>query len=245
MGSGSVRAMDVILIPGFWLNASSWDGVVPALEAAGHRVRALTLPGLAAVDDDRAGIGLADHVAAVVSVIDELGPDKVVLVGHSGGGAIAHAAVDARPDRVARVVYVDAGPLGDGDSINTELPIVDGEIPLPDWSVFGDEDLTDLDDELRERFRTIAIPEPAAVANDAQVLKDPGGTTYRSRSSRASSRRRCCASSWRRTIRSRRSSPRSATRSSSICLPGTGPSSPSRPSWVMRSSPPSVNQPPR
>lgn len=173
VGSGSVRAMDVILIPGFWLNASSWDGVVPALEAAGHRVHALTLPGLASVDDDRGGIGLADHVAAVVSVIDELGPDKVVLVGHSGGGAIAHAAVDARPDRVARVVYVDAGPLGDGDSINTELPIVDGEIPLPDWSVFGDEDLTDLDDELRERFRTIAIPEPAAVANDAQVLKDP------------------------------------------------------------------------
>ncbi len=58
--------MDVILIPGFWLNAASWDGVVPALEAAGHRVRALTLPGLASIDDDRAGVGLADHVAAVV-----------------------------------------------------------------------------------------------------------------------------------------------------------------------------------
>jgi len=46
-GLGSIGIMDVILIPGFWLNAASWDGVVPALEAAGHRVRALTLPGLA------------------------------------------------------------------------------------------------------------------------------------------------------------------------------------------------------
>ena len=164
--------MDVILIPGFWLNAASWDGVVPALEAAGHRVRALTLPGMASVDDDRTGIGLADHVAAVVEVIDETdGP--VVLVGHSGGGAIAHAAVDARPDRVARVVYVDSGPLGDGDVINDELPVVDGEVPLPDWSVFGDEDLTDLDDELRERFRSTAIPQPAGVATDRQVLHDP------------------------------------------------------------------------
>ena len=36
--------MDVIIIPGFWLNAASWAGIVPALEAAGHRVRALTLP---------------------------------------------------------------------------------------------------------------------------------------------------------------------------------------------------------
>ncbi len=164
--------MDVILIPGFWLNAASWDPMVPALEAAGHHVHAITLPGLASLDDDRAGIGLADHVRAVVAAIDQIeGP--VALVGHSGGGAIAHAAVDTRPDRVDRVVYVDSLPLGDGDVINDQLPVVDGEIPLPDWSVFDDEDLTDLDDELRERFRTVAIPEPAGVANDPQVLRDP------------------------------------------------------------------------
>ena len=164
--------MDVILIPGFWLNAASWDGVVPALEAAGHRVRALTLPGLASLDDDRAGVGLADHVATVVAVID--GTDEpVALVGHSGGGAVAHAAVDARPDRVVRVVYVDSVPLGDGDVINDQLPVVDGEIPLPDWSVFGEEDLTDLDDGLRERFRATAIPQPLGVATDRQVLRDP------------------------------------------------------------------------
>ncbi len=164
--------MDVILIPGFWLNAASWDGVAPALEAAGHRVRALTLPGLASVDDVRAGVGLAEHVAAVVEVIDDIGA-PVVLVGHSGGAAIAHAAVDARPDRVARVIDVDALPLGDGDAINDGLPVVDGEIPLPDWSVFDDEDLIDLDEALRERFRAEAIPEPPGVATDRQVLRDP------------------------------------------------------------------------
>jgi pimeloyl-ACP methyl ester carboxylesterase len=41
-----------------------------------------------------------------------------VLVGHSGGGAIEHATANARPDRIARVVYVGAGPLGDGEAIN-------------------------------------------------------------------------------------------------------------------------------
>jgi pimeloyl-ACP methyl ester carboxylesterase len=164
--------MDVILIPGFWLNAASWDDIVPAIEAAGHRAHALTLPGLASIDDDRGGIGLADHVAAVVAAIDALdGP--VALVGHSGGGAIAHAAVDARPDRVARIVYVDSVPLGEGDAINDHLPVVDGEIPLPDWSFFDEEDLVDLDDGLRERFRAVAIPEPARVAYDPQVLHDP------------------------------------------------------------------------
>lgn len=164
--------MDVLLIPGFWLNAASWEDVVPAIEAAGHRVRALTLPGLASVDDDRAGIGLADHVAAVVEVLD--GSDApVALVGHSGGGAVAHAVVDARPDRVVRVVYVDSAPLGDGAVINDALPVVGGEIPLPDWSVFDAEDLTDLDDALREKFRAASVPEPARVATDPQVLRDP------------------------------------------------------------------------
>jgi pimeloyl-ACP methyl ester carboxylesterase len=163
--------MDIILIPGFWLDGSSWDEVASALEQAGHQARALTLPGLESADADRSGIRLSDHVAAVAASVDEAG-EPVVLVGHSGGGAIAHAATDARPDRVARVVYVDAGPLGDGQAINNQLPVVEGEIPLPDWSEFSEEDLRDLDEELREAFRARAIPQPAAVAFDPQVLSD-------------------------------------------------------------------------
>jgi len=166
--------MDIILIPGFWLDASSWDDVVPALDQAGHRTHALTLPGMESKDADRSAITLRDHVDAVVEVIDSLDPadGKVVLVGHSGGGAVAHAAVDARPDRVARVVYVDSGPLGDGGVINDELPSENGEIPLPDWAIFDDEDLVDLDDTLRAAFRERAIPTPVRVASDQQRLSD-------------------------------------------------------------------------
>ena len=166
--------MDIILIPGFWLDASSWDDIVPALERAGHRVHALTLPGIESRDADRASITLRDHIDAVVRVIDFLGPasGQVVLVGHSGGGAIAHAAADARPDRVARVVYVDSGPLGEGGVINDELPAENGEVPLPDWSLFEKEDLVDLDDELRTAFRARAIPTPEHVTSDPQRLSD-------------------------------------------------------------------------
>jgi pimeloyl-ACP methyl ester carboxylesterase len=164
--------MDIILIPGLWLDGSSWDQVVPVLEQAGHDTHALTLPGMASKDADRSEVTLRDHVNAVVEVIDSLDPadGKVVLVGHSGGGAIAHAAVDARPDRVARVVYVDAGPVGEGGVINDELPAENGEVPLPDWSLFEEEDLVDLDDELRAAFRERAIPSPAQVASDPQRL---------------------------------------------------------------------------
>ena len=162
--------MDIILIPGFWLDGSSWDEIVPALQEAGHRTHALTLPGLESKDADRSSITLRDHIDAVVSVIDSLGTEPVVLVGHSGGGAIAHGAVDERPARVARVVYVDSGPLAEGGLINDEFPSENGEIPLPDWSLFDDADLTDLDDGLRAAFRARAIPEPLHVATDRQRL---------------------------------------------------------------------------
>lgn len=168
----NVRSMQLILIPGFWLDGASWNDVAGPLREAGHDVVALTLPGMGSCDADRSGIALRDHVDAVIAAIDSA-PGPVALVGHSGGGAIAHAAVDARPDRVARVVYVDGGPLGHGGVINDRLPVVDGEIPLPDWSVFDDEDLVDLDDDLRARFRRSAIPTPARVAGDRQELSDP------------------------------------------------------------------------
>jgi pimeloyl-ACP methyl ester carboxylesterase len=166
--------MEMILIPGLWLDGSSWDEVVPTLTRAGHRTHALTLPGMESKDADRSKITLRDHVDAVVRVIDSVDPadGKVVLVGHSGGGAIAYAAADARPERVTRVVYVDSWPLGEGGVINDELPHENGEVPLPDWSVFDAEDLVDLDDELRERFRERAIPSPAHVTSDPQRLSD-------------------------------------------------------------------------
>ena len=75
--------MDIVLIPGLWLDASSWDAVAPALEAAGHRAHALTLPGMDSPDADRSSITLADHVAAVVAAIDAVDPvaGPVVVVG--------------------------------------------------------------------------------------------------------------------------------------------------------------------
>lgn len=164
--------MDIVLVPGFWLDSSSWSDVTPPLIAAGHRVHPLTLPGLEAVEAPRAGIGLRDHINTVVDVVDSIaGP--VVLVGHSGGGAIIYGAVDARPDRVARAVYVDSGPLGEGGVINDELPAEGDDVPLPPWDGgFEDADLVDLDEGLRAAFRARAIPEPRGVAYDKQHLHD-------------------------------------------------------------------------
>ena len=163
--------MNLILVPGFWLDADSWSKVIPPLEEGGHSVHPITLPGLESLEAVRSSITLSDHIDAVVARVDSLS-DPVVLVGHSAGGAILHAAVDARPERIVRAVYVDSMPLGDGGNIADDLPVVDGEVPLPEWSEFGEEELVDLDDAGRNEFRARAIPEPARVASDQQLLGD-------------------------------------------------------------------------
>jgi len=169
--------MNLILIPGFWLDGSSWNDVTPALVAAGHTVHPVTLPGLESVDADRSGITLRDHIDAIVAFVDTVresnAAEPVVLVAHSGGGAVAHGVVDARPDAIARIVYVDSGPLADGGCVNDELPVVDGEIPLPDFGFFDDEDLVDMTEDIRAHFRSISIPMPVGPAYDKQVLTNP------------------------------------------------------------------------
>jgi len=163
--------MKIILVPGFWLDASSWDAVVPGLRAAGHDVEALTLPGLESRDADRSRIGLRTHVEAVIERIDASeGP--VVLVGHSGGGAVISAAADARCDKVARTIYVDSGPLADGASVSDEWEASGADIPLPEWDVFEPNELVDLDEELRAQFRARAVPHPLGASTEPQRLGD-------------------------------------------------------------------------
>lgn len=157
----SVVHMDIILIPGLWLDASSWDDVSPALTRAGHHVHALTLPGVGGPPSD---IRLSDWVAAVTAKMDELG-GPLVLVGHSGGGNVAWAAADARPDRVARVVLIDTIPPAPGSSIS-EFPVVDGVVPFPGWDFFPESDVHDLDAATRARTAPLTRSVPARVPTD-------------------------------------------------------------------------------
>jgi pimeloyl-ACP methyl ester carboxylesterase len=162
--------MHIILVPGLWLDASSWGDVVPALEAAGHRTHALTMPGVGATGAASSGIGMADWVAAAVAELDRL-DGAVALVGHSGGGNVAYGALDARPDRVARIVFLDTFPPGDGGTIS-EFPVVDGVIPFPGWDFFEESDIADLDPQTRTDAAARAKSVPERVPTDPIHLSD-------------------------------------------------------------------------
>jgi pimeloyl-ACP methyl ester carboxylesterase len=163
--------MDIVLVHGLWLDGSSWDEIVPALEKAGHRPWSLTLPGLEARDADRSTISLQDHVDAVTAAIDAV-DGQAVVVGHSMGAGVVSAAVDARVDRVARAIYIGGFPAADGQPLGDGFTIENGELPFPDWDSFDDADLGGFDDAGRARFRERAIPSPARVVTDVAHLSD-------------------------------------------------------------------------
>lgn len=162
--------MDIILIPGLWLTASSWDDVVPTLEAAGHRVYALTMPGTGMPASESSEVGISDWVDAVTTIIDEIdGP--VVVVGHSGGGNVAWGAADRRSERVARVVLVDTAVPFDGGMIS-EFETVDGVVPFPGWDFFDEPDTADLDEAVRAATAPSTRSVPARVPTDPIALGD-------------------------------------------------------------------------
>ena len=108
--------MNFILIPGAWMGAWVWEPVTRGLRALGHHVYPVTLSGLSK-DADSADVGLATHVADVLSILEAGDLRDVVVVGHLYAGLVAGMVADRAPDRVAHTVFVEAFLPHDGKSM--------------------------------------------------------------------------------------------------------------------------------
>lgn len=164
------RPAPIILVPGFWLGAWAWDEVAGLLRADGHRVTALTLPGLESAEIDRSSITVSDHVDAICRAVLAAG-EPVVLAVHSGAGGAGYAASDRVGARIAALVYVDSAP-----ATGALDPGFDGaEKPLPSLEqLAAEENLDGLSDAQLETFRRRAVPQPGAILRDAPMLTNPG-----------------------------------------------------------------------
>jgi pimeloyl-ACP methyl ester carboxylesterase len=97
------KVPNILFVHGAWANSSSWEKVLPLVEAAGLSGTAVSLP----------LTSLADDVATVKRAI-ELIDGPVLLVGHSyGGSVITEAGADPK---VAGLVYVAAFAPDVGES---------------------------------------------------------------------------------------------------------------------------------
>jgi pimeloyl-ACP methyl ester carboxylesterase len=120
----------IVLVHGAWHGSWSWEQVVPLLTEKGFAVRAVDLP---STGPDVEALGdLADDVATLRAVLDEIAGPKV-LVGHSYGGLPVTEASAGRDD-VLRLVYVCAFLLDVGVSL---LDAAGGEPPAF-WQISAD-----------------------------------------------------------------------------------------------------------
>ncbi|HEX5534367.1 MAG TPA: alpha/beta fold hydrolase [Actinomycetales bacterium] len=86
--------------------------------------------------------GLAAHARDVVGVLDALGADRAVLVGHSMGAFIAALTAARYPERVSALVLVDGGigfPAPEGVDIDEALQAVIGPAMQRLSMTFGSE----------------------------------------------------------------------------------------------------------
>jgi len=96
-------ATTVVLVHGAFADGSSWEKVIPLLQAKGLKVVAVQNP----------LTSLADDVAATQRVVDAQ-TGKVVLVGHSWGGTVITQA--GTSNKIKALVYVAAFAPSEGEA---------------------------------------------------------------------------------------------------------------------------------
>lgn len=108
----------LVSVHGAWAGGWQMKKVAPLLEAHGWKVYRPSLPGLGEhYHLATPSIGLEDHINDIVNLILFEDLHDVVLLGHSYGGMVITGVADRIPERIGRLVYLDAFLPVDGESL--------------------------------------------------------------------------------------------------------------------------------
>ncbi|SCK30529.1 Predicted hydrolases or acyltransferases (alpha/beta hydrolase superfamily) [Variovorax sp. HW608] len=110
-----------VLVHGAWHTGDELEATAACLREAGHTVHCPTLAGNRP-GDDRATSDLTDAIESLVNYLQERDLRDVRLAGHSYGGMVISGAADRAPERLRRLIYVNAFVPLDGQSLNDLVP---------------------------------------------------------------------------------------------------------------------------
>ncbi len=124
MGEDEVldRIGTFVLVHGTFHGGWCWRRVAGRLLSSGNRVYTPTQTGLGERVHVLELLGLDTFIEDVVCVIEAEKLEDVILVGHSFGGISITGAADRVPERLRRLVYLDAFIVEDGGTAFDLLP---------------------------------------------------------------------------------------------------------------------------
>ena len=101
-------APPIVMLHGLSANAQCFAGLIAAGLSPSFRVVAPDLRGRGRTDKPATGYSMADHAADVLALLDHLGLERVILGGHSFGGYVAIYIASHFPERVEKLIVIDA-----------------------------------------------------------------------------------------------------------------------------------------
>ncbi|WP_090140320.1 alpha/beta fold hydrolase [Limnohabitans sp. DM1] len=110
-----------VLVHGAWHNGDLMEPTAQYIRSHGHTVHCPTLKGNGP-GDDRASVGLEDAAQSLLAYLVAHDLKNVRLAGHSYGGMVISRVAELAPERIARLVYVNAFVPNPGESLTDLVP---------------------------------------------------------------------------------------------------------------------------
>ena len=98
----------LLLLPGLTANAHAFDGYIGAGLARYFHVYTADLRGRGLSDKPERGYAMTDHAKDIIGLLDQLGMGRILLGGHSFGALLGIYIAANYPERVERLILVDA-----------------------------------------------------------------------------------------------------------------------------------------
>lgn len=103
--------LTVVLVHGWMMSGSVFEALVPRLQSDDIRLAVVDLRGAGSSSKPESGYGLDQYASDLAAWIEALDADRVDLLGHSMGGAVAQLCAAAIPERIGRLFLMNPVPL--------------------------------------------------------------------------------------------------------------------------------------
>jgi len=107
-----------LLVHGAWQGAWAWQPIVALLRSQRINAYTLDLPGSGEDKTPAGEVTLDSYARAIVMKAKKIKEGKIILVGHSLGGAAVTAAASLAPELFSKIIYLCAFLPQDGESVS-------------------------------------------------------------------------------------------------------------------------------